>query len=143
MASLKPAPARVIRYSYLWHSQYRLGSEEGIKDRPCAVVLAVQGADGRDLVTVLPISHSPPRRESDALEIPPETKRRLGLDHAPSWVVLTEANRFSWPGPDVRPGANGDLASVAFGYLPAKFFDRLRTAFLAQSNGAAMVQRTE
>jgi hypothetical protein len=27
----------------------------------------------------------------------------LGLDEPRSWVVLTEANRFPWPDPDLRP----------------------------------------
>jgi len=39
-----------------------------------------------------------------AVEISHETKRRLGLDDDRSWIVLTEANRFAWPGPDLRPG---------------------------------------
>ena len=31
------------------------------------------------------------------------TKRRLGLDDARSWIMVTEGNRFAWPGPDLRP----------------------------------------
>lgn len=69
--------------------------------------MTVHDKDGRDIVTVLPVTHSPPQTPEDAVEIPADTKRRLGLDEAPSWVVLTEANRFVWPGPDLRPGVNG------------------------------------
>jgi hypothetical protein len=64
-----------------------------------------------------------------AVEIPHATKRRLGLDDARSWVVLTEANRFAWPGPDVRCAQAGDLASVAYGELPGALLNVL----LAQS----------
>jgi len=46
-------------------------------------------------VTVLPISHTPPANPALAVEIPHETKRRLGLDDERSWIVLTEANRFA------------------------------------------------
>lgn len=99
----------MIRYSYLWHSEYLRGQEEGVKDRPCAVVLLLQNEDGDDIVTVLPITHTPPSRsDADlAIEIPPVTKRRLGLDDERSWVVPTEANRFVWPGPDLRMARNG------------------------------------
>lgn len=43
---------------------------------------------------------------------------RLGLDDERSWVVLTEANRFVWPGPDLRPLRFGDAASIAYGPYP-------------------------
>lgn len=35
-----PVPGLVIRYSYLWLEEHRQGREEGVKDRPCAIVLA-------------------------------------------------------------------------------------------------------
>jgi hypothetical protein len=141
----KPAPALVIRYAYLWRREYLRGQEEGVKDRPCAVILTAQGEDGREVVTVLPITHSPPQHTADVIEIPTETKRRLGLDDLPSWIVLTEANRFTWPGPDLRPGVPGDPSGVAYGYLPAAFFERVKHAFLAKlrEQPAALVPRTE
>jgi hypothetical protein len=43
---------------------------------------------------VCPVTHSPPSDPGDAIEIPPATKRRLGLDDERSWIVLTESNRF-------------------------------------------------
>ena len=57
------------------------------------------------IVRVLPVTHTPPTDLADALEIPTLTKERLGLDSARSWVVLTEANDFIWPGPDLRASA--------------------------------------
>lgn len=33
-------------------------------------------------------------------------------------VVLTEANRLVWPGPDLRSSTPGDASSVAYGQLP-------------------------
>jgi hypothetical protein len=59
--------------------------------------------DGNVDLIVLPITHSLPHSSANAVEIPPATKRRLGLDDARSWIVLDEANRFVWPRPDIRP----------------------------------------
>ncbi len=47
------------------------------------------------------------------------------------WVVLTEANRFIWPGPDLRPSMTGSRASVAYGPLPFALFEQIRTKFIA------------
>lgn len=127
----QPVPGLVIRYSYLWLEDHRKGQEEGVKDRPCAVILVTQDAEGEQLVTVLPVTHSTPTNPSLAIEIPVETKRRLGLDDARSWVVLTEANQFTWPGPDLRPSVQGDMGSVAYGLLPRAFYLQLRARFVA------------
>ena len=141
----KPVPGLVIRYSYLWREEHSRGQEEGVKDRPCAIVLAVANENGEEIVTVLPITHSPPKRGEDAIEIPATTKRRLGLDDERSWVMLTEANRFIWPGPDLRPARRGDAASVAFGPLPYALFEQIRTKFAAnvRSRKASAVTRSE
>ena len=137
----------MIRYSYLWHSEYLRGQEEGVKDRPCAVVLLLQNEDGDDVVTVLPITHTPPSQSEAALaiEVPPVTKRRLGLDDERSWVVLTEANRFVWPGPDLRMARNGDPSSVVCGLLPEQLFERVRTTYHAalKARRSNLVHRTE
>jgi hypothetical protein len=140
-----PKTGLVIRYSYLWREEYLRGQEEGIKDRPCAVILAVQTDDGDLCVTVLPITHTPPFDPDMALEIPLPTKQRLGLDEARSWVVLSEANRFIWPGPDLRPMTVGDSATVAYGQLPYQFVETLRLRFVAllKARKARTVQREE
>jgi len=121
----------VVRYSYLWASEHARGQEEGVKDRPCAIVLVATNDASGQTVTVLPITHSLPSDPTLAVEIPAAVKRRLGLDDARSWVVLTEANRFAWPGPDLRPLKPGDAASVAFGPLPYALFEDIRQKFLA------------
>ena len=41
-------PGLVIRYAYLWRSEHMRGLEEGRKDRPCAIVLAVAKKRGRN-----------------------------------------------------------------------------------------------
>jgi hypothetical protein len=141
----QPIPGLVIRYAYLWGDEQRRGQEEGRKDRPCAVILVAADADGDRIVTMLPITHSPPANPALAVEIPLATKRRLGLDEARSWVVLTEANRFAWPGPDLRCAQAGDLASVAYGELPGALLKEIKTK-LVQALTARLVRvvpRTE
>jgi|SRR5579883_993337 len=146
MALPIPQPALVIRYSYLWHSEFTAGREEGVKDRPCAIVAAVRtDDDGTYQVLVLPVTHSAPARPEDAVEIPLDTKKRLGLDDERSWVCLTEWNEFHWPGPDLRMLPGGDESTVAYGFLPSRLFEKIRTAFIAKaSQGTAYgVKRTE
>jgi hypothetical protein len=126
-----PVPGLVIRYSYLWKAEYGRGQEEGLKDRPCAVILVSVDDGGDRVVTVLPISHTPPADPELAVELPAAAKRRLGLDDERSWVILTEANRFLWPGPDLRPARPGDAASVAYGLLPFGLFEAIRQQLIA------------
>jgi hypothetical protein len=48
-----PEPGLVMSYAYLWHHEHDAGREEGQKDRPCVIVLAVEReADGEMMVTV-------------------------------------------------------------------------------------------
>jgi hypothetical protein len=140
-----PQPGLVIRYSYLWDHEARAGREEGAKDRPCAVVLARKVEDGMTRVYVLPITHAMPTQPNDALEIPALVKNRLGLDGERSWVVISEANLFIWPGPDLRflPGKGPE--STAYGFLPPRFFRVVRDRFLAANRArrASTVTRTE
>jgi len=140
-----PAPGLVIRYSYLWRREALLGREEGVKVRPCAVVLVIFDEAGRRRVRVLPVTHTPPAVARDAVEIPSATSRRLGLDGDRSWIVISEANDFVWPGPDLRPARPGDPASVAYGYLPPRLFRLLRDRLveLHRERKLAAVRRTE
>ncbi|HWA89320.1 MAG TPA: hypothetical protein VG889_04750 [Rhizomicrobium sp.] len=88
--------------------------------------------DGREIVTALPITHSPPSDPELALEMPRDTKLRLGLDSDRSWIILSEANRFAWPGPDLRFPAGRDAADAAYGLVSQRFFRVLRDRFIAQ-----------
>jgi len=140
-----PQPGLVIRYSYLWHREAQLGQEEGTKDRPCAVVLAMSDKAGSLRVYALPITHSAPGPEQGAIEIPQPVKSRLGLDSERSWIVFDEANIFNWPGPDLRFLPGKDAGSTAYGFLPPVFFRIVRARFLecARLQKSAMILRTE
>jgi hypothetical protein len=113
-----PQPGLVIRYAYLWRDEHRRGLEEGRKDRPCAIVLAVEQAEGAKRVVVAAITHTPPQAGTSAIAVPPLTSKRLGLDDAPKWIVTQEFNIFTWPGPDIRPAPGSNPPSIAYGQLP-------------------------
>ncbi|WP_431324254.1 plasmid maintenance toxin (PemK-like) [Rhizobium sp. YTU87027] len=143
MLPIEPKVGWVFRYSYLWHWQHLEGREEGDKDRP-ALVLAIVAHldDGTPMVRVLPITHTPPGNAEDAIEIPPATKRRLGLDDDRSWIMLTESNRFGWPGPDIRP-VDGETGYI--GPLPPALFSEVKRRFieLARSQRHRATPRSE
>ncbi|MBL8669205.1 MAG: hypothetical protein JNK11_01015 [Alphaproteobacteria bacterium] len=140
-----PVPGLLIRYAYLWRREADAGREEASKDRPCAVVLATPVEPGAFRTVVLPVTHAQPADSAGAVEIPAGTKRRLGMDAGRSWILLSEANIFLWPGPDLRPlpGQGGD--SVVIGMLPARLFLHVRDCFVARwrSRTSTLVARTE
>lgn len=126
----EPVPGLVIRYAYLWRREWERGQEEGVKDRPCAIVTTVTHDQGQKVVTVLPVTHTPPSDSAQAVEIPYATKQRLGLDSDRSWIVLSEANRFEWPGPDLRMKEPEHAPeSVAYGLLPRALFKEIAEKF--------------
>ncbi len=93
---------------------------------------------------VLPVTHSPPQDPALAMELPAPTKRRLGLDEARSWIILSDGNRLSWPGPDLRPLVAGEASTILYGELPASFLRALREKWLTLSAARwSIVTRTE
>ncbi|WP_217430789.1 type II toxin-antitoxin system PemK/MazF family toxin [Sphingomonas bacterium] len=108
-----PEPGLVIPYAYLWRHEHRKGQEEGRKVRPSVIVLAVQNSKGgAPRVTVAPITHTPPAKDGEAIELPPRVKQALGLDDDRSWIVLDEVNQFAWPGYDIRPVPGSKTVSL-------------------------------
>ncbi len=135
MAIPTPEAGLVISYSYLWHHEHQAGLEEGRKDRPGVIVLAIERADdGTTVVTVLPITHRTPADPASALEIPLRVKQHLGLDDGRSWVIVAEGNEFLWPGYDLRKVPNTDRYD--YGFLPPRFFKQVLDAFVAWHRAA-------
>lgn len=121
----------MISYAYLWRRESDDGQEEGLKDRPCAIVLARFQDDGDTVVMVAPITHRPPGSADAAIELPFATKQRLGFDDQRSWVMVTEVNRFIWPGPDLRPISRTEPSRFDYGFLPPKLFKQIIAAMAA------------
>ena len=124
-----PKPGLVISYAYLWRDEARRGQEEGRKDRPSVIVLSVEAFEGETIVIVAPITHRPPQDPDTAIALTVDTKRRLGLDERPSWIVADDLNRFVWPGADLRPIARGSR-TYAYGFLPRGLYEKVRQTVL-------------
>jgi hypothetical protein len=130
MAIPTPEPGLIISYAYVWDHEAQSGQEEGLKDRPCVIALAVERQqDGETLVTVLPVTHRPPKDKAAAVEIPHAVKKHLGLDDDRPWVVVSEGDQFVWPGYDLRKVRSTDRYD--YGYLPPRFFKEILAAFWA------------
>lgn len=119
-----PEPGLVVQFNDLWSAEFDRGREEARYPRPCAVVLAYRRtADGVTVVLLAPITHSEPRADDRAVEIPQAVKRHLGLDDLRSWVMIDEVNETAWPGFDLERTPTGD---DAYGFLPPALFAKIR-----------------
>jgi hypothetical protein len=134
-----PKPGLIIRYAYLWKREADAGLVEGVKDRPCAVVLAVTRQKESTRVVVAPITHSQPEDEAQAVKLTTATRRRLGLDEEENWVITSEVNVFRWPGPDLRPTPAG---RYEYGELPAVVFTAIKNKILGAKR-TSPVERSE
>lgn len=83
-------------------------------------------------VVILPITHTPPDKDTVGVEIPAKVRHAIGRDDAPSWVIVSEYNVDEWP--------NGGLASVpgrpgifSYGFIPPGLFAQVKARFLEQS----------
>jgi hypothetical protein len=127
----KPEPGLVICYEFLWRDEAREGLEYGLKKRPCAIIVAVTDATGKTEAIVAPITHAPPIAPSEGIEIPPRVQTHLGLDAEPAWVIVTDLNRFIWPGFDLSPIPGRTPARYAYGMLPPRFFEQIKRRILS------------
>ena len=126
-----PRIGLVIRYAFLWSHEKDAGAFESAKDRPCAIVVASRPEGATDTtVFVVPVTHRQPTTTDGWVELPPRTARALGLDGERHWVIVTELNRFIWPGYDLRPIPQS--GAYEYGILPKDVFTSIQTALNAQ-----------
>jgi len=137
-----PFPALSFPTPIYGADEARRGLEEGSKDRPCAIIVARQAAEDTQVVSVLPITHSPPSEATPAIELPPQLKTHLGLDDQPSWVLLSEMNDFVWPGPDLRAVPATNPPEFSYGVIPPGFFAKIRNAFVEYVRDRRMLRVT-
>jgi hypothetical protein len=83
-------------------------------------------------VVILPITHSPPAQGTVGIEIPARVRQALGLDDAPSWVIVSEYNVDEWPngGLTALPGRPG---AFSYGFIPPRLFAQVKEKFLELS----------
>ena len=128
MALPQPKPGLVIRYDYLWADEAEAGRDTS-KDRPACLIAASDATTNPRFVVILPITHSRPRADTAAIEIPRKVLAAVGLDDAPSWVIVSEHNVEEWPnGLAAIPGRPGVFA---YGFIPPGLFARIKATFLA------------
>jgi hypothetical protein len=104
MIPAKPQKGMIIRYSFAWAGED--ADVDSNKVRPAMLVVVLEG----NRVVALPITHSAPRADQEAMEIPPALKTTLGLDGERSWIRLTEGNIFTWVGYDIVPTEHYPIA---------------------------------
>jgi hypothetical protein len=136
-----PKPGLVIRYDYLWNREATAGRREG-KDRPACLIAASDAARSPRFVVILPITHAPPVGEIVAIEIPPKVRAAIGLDDAPSWVIVSEHNIDEWPNAGLAP-LPGRPGIFSYGFIPPRLFAAIKAKFLelAERGRSAGVRR--
>jgi hypothetical protein len=141
-------PGLIVRYGYLWLTEFRQQRTDPSKDRPACVVMQILDEQAPRLevvggdtpapgdVVILPITTRPPEPDALAIELTASEKRVCGLDAAiPSWLILSEFNVDTWPNADLAlvPGTN----RFDYGVAPPGLMSRISQRFV----GAARTRR--
>ena len=131
MALPDPKPGLVIRYDCIWTREAAAGRDQG-KERPACLVAASDSTIRPRFVVIPPITHTPPDDSTFGVEIPARVGRALGLDDAPSWVVVSEYNVDRWPNGGLAP-LPGRPGVFSHGFIPPRLFARAKATFLESS----------
>jgi hypothetical protein len=123
-----PRPGLVIRYDYLWTREAAAGRDQG-KERPACLVAAMDSTASPRFVVILPITHTRPDKDTVGVEIPALVKKKLGLDDAPSWVIVSEHNVDEWPNAGLAP-LPGRPGVFSYGFIPPGLFAQVKARFL-------------
>ena len=139
MALPNPKPRLIVCYDYLWSREAAAGRDQG-KDRPTCLVAA--SLTRPRYVVLLPITHLPPDAGTIGIEIPARVKRAIGLDDAPSWVVVSEHNVDESPNTGLSP-IPGQQGAFSYGFIPPGLFAQIKAKFLelARQNKGGAVRR--
>ena len=136
-----PKVGQIVRHHFLWSDEKAGGRTERAKARPC-IIIAVESRSGDDppRVTVLPVTSQAPRPDAAAIAVPDALKARIDLDPGrPAWVVIDQANVFTWPGFDLVPPSNGRFVR---GMITSGFFQQIAAAVIA-THTSGRLQRTD
>ena len=128
MALPEPKPGLVVRYDYLWSHEAAAGRDQG-KARPACLVAASDSLTRPRYVVLLPITHTPPGGDTVGIEIPARVKQAIGLDDAPSWVIVSEHNIDEWPNAGLSP-VPGKPGVFSYGFIPPGLFKQIKARFL-------------
>jgi hypothetical protein len=123
----EPRPGLVIRYDYLWTHE-AAGRDQG-KERPACLVAAMDSSVSPRFVVILPVTHTRPDKNTVGVEIPANVRQALGLDDAPSWVIVSEHNVDEWPNGGLAP-LPGRPSVFSYGFIPPRLFAQVKAKFL-------------
>lgn len=131
----------VIHYDYLWTHEAAVGRDQG-KERPACLVAASDSAALPRFVVILPITHTPPGKDTVGVEIPTKVRQAIGLDDARSWVIVSEHNVDEWPNGGLAP-LPGRRGVFSYGFIPPSLFAQVKATFLelSQQKRSAGVRR--
>lgn len=124
----EPKPGLVIRYDYVWTYEAAAGREQG-KERPACLIAAMDSGASPRFVVILPVTHTRPGKDTVGVEIPAKVRDALGLDDAPSWIIVSEHNVDEWSNGGIVP-LPGRPGIFSYGFIPPGLFARVRTRFL-------------
>jgi hypothetical protein len=124
----EPRPGLVIRYDYLWTHEAAAGRDQG-KERPACLVAAMDSSASPRFVVILPITHTRPVEKTVGVEIPAKVRRALGLDDAPSWLIVSEHNVDEWPNAGLAP-LPGRPGVFSYGFISPGLFAQVKAKFL-------------
>jgi hypothetical protein len=127
----EPRPGLVVRYDYLWSREAAAGRDHG-KERPACLVAAMDSSAAPRYVVILPITHTPPDKDTVGVEIPAKVRHAIGLDNAPSWEIVSEHNVDEWPNGGLAP-LPGQPGVFSYGFIPPGLFAQVKAKFLEQS----------
>ena len=125
-----PEAGLVVHYEFLWSHEHADGATEGEKRRPALIIAATK--EGNETTVILaPITHLMPRGTGTSVEIPTKVKAHLGLDEDRSWVILTELNKFTWPGFHLYQVPNSPPGTFEYGFIPPALFKQIKESIVA------------
>ena len=128
MALPEPKPGLVIRYDYLWTREAAAGRDQG-KERPACLVAVMDPVVSPRFVVILPITHTAPGKDTVGIEIPTKVRQAIGLDDAPSWIIVSEHNVDEWPNGGLAP-VPGRPGAFSYGFIPPRLFVQVKDKFL-------------
>lgn len=122
-----PEPGLVIRYDFLWKEEEEAGKIDGLKDRPCAIIIVAEpDQNNSSNVFLCPITHSPIQVGETGMEVPAKLARHLRLDSAISWVKTHQINTVIWEENRLPYGVVPAFKDqVVFGKLPQSFAQKI------------------
>ncbi len=124
----EPRPGLVFRYDDLWSREAVAGRDQG-KERPACLVAALDSSIEPRFVVILPITHTPPDKGTVGVEIPAKVRHAIGLDDAPSWVIVSDHNVDEWPNGGLAP-VRGRPGTFSYGFIPPGLFAQVKAKFL-------------